>query len=423
MENVMSIDSLLQMNLDIPPYQRPYKWSTENISDLMDDITKAIDDANKFGKDFRYRIGTIIIHNNAGKLEVVDGQQRLISFTLLKNYLDPTFDSHLLSKPFDNKVSQENIHNNATFIREWFSSNPMLKETFNISLSNILEVVVLEVIKIEEAFQLFDSQNTRGRELDPHDLLKAYHLREMKKDPYEMEHAVMKWEAKDTSDIRTLFSTYLFPIWNWSKCIKSKIFTAKEIGTYKGIAENTGYTYAKRASKAMPFFQINEPFISGNDFFDMVDHYLVMLKDIENELDTNEELDDIKSIRLKYKNDDRLNYVDNLFICSLLCYYDKFHNFNSMAVKKLFIWAYMLRIDIERIQWSSVNLYAIGNNTNESYTNGIPMFSKISLARLHNEITGLQVRVLTKDGSSPKEWTDLHNDLKKMSGIQEASNG
>ena len=31
----------------------------------------------------------------------------------------------------------------------------------------------------QEAFQFFDSQNSRGKELAPHDLLKSYHLREM----------------------------------------------------------------------------------------------------------------------------------------------------------------------------------------------------------------------------------------------------
>ena len=63
-------------------------------------------------------------------------------------------------------------------------------------------MVVIQVGKESEAFQLFDSQNTRGRALDPHDLLKAYHLREMQNDKYEMEYAVTKWEAKDGAKIR-----------------------------------------------------------------------------------------------------------------------------------------------------------------------------------------------------------------------------
>ena len=88
------------------------------------------------------------------------------------------------------------------------------------ALKEILEVVVITVNKISEAFQLFDSQNTRGRALYPHDLLNAYHLREIH-DKYEMQHAVIKWESKDPKAIRELFDHYLFPLWNWAKSICS----------------------------------------------------------------------------------------------------------------------------------------------------------------------------------------------------------
>ena len=422
MSNVISIDELLKMNIDIPGYQRPYMWSIQNISELFSDMTKAISDSEKYGSDFRYRIGTILLHENGCKYDIVDGQQRLISFILLKSYLDPSFDCCLLHRKFESKISQKNIHDNATFIREWFSLNSESKDIYNKSLSNVMEVVVLTVDKVEEAFQLFDSQNTRGRALDPHDLLKAYHLREMQEDPYAMEHAVTKWEGHDVSKIRDLFASYLYPIWNWARGIKSRDFSTRDIGTYKGVNENTGYTYAKRAGKAMPYFQITEPFLSGNDFFEFVDRYLIMLNDIKTELDTNSGLAEIKIIRDKYKKDGRINYVDKLFLSGLLCYYDKFHNFNPMAIKKIFLWAYMLRIDIDRVQKSSVNLYAIGSNYYGTYTNSIPMFSRICFARLHSEISELQINVLTDDTHISKEWNDLHNLLKSMSGITEVAN-
>lgn len=63
------------------------------------------------------------------------------------------------------------------------------------SKDGILEVVVLKVNEISEAFQLFDSQNTRGRALDPHDLLKAYHLRAMHNCPFEQFNLVKRWEG------------------------------------------------------------------------------------------------------------------------------------------------------------------------------------------------------------------------------------
>ena len=226
---IKSINELLKMYLDIPDYQRPYKWTIQNIEDLLSDITNSITDAEMY-RTFKYRIGTIILHkNDDGKYDVVDGQQRIISLTLLKYCIEPDYTCSILEKNFTNKTTQLNIHRNYNFIREWFSLkssdiNSDIKNDFIHALDRILEVVVICVDKVSEAFQLFDSQNTRGKALDPHDLLKAYHLREMKKYPYEMEHAVKKWEAKDTKQIRELFDLYLFPIWNWSRGIKSKSF-------------------------------------------------------------------------------------------------------------------------------------------------------------------------------------------------------
>lgn len=432
MAEIKSINELLKMNLDIPDYQRPYKWEIQNIEDLLSDITNAINDADKYRTDFKYRIGTIILHKtDDGRYDVVDGQQRIISLVLLKQSVEPGFACTILNKAFSNKVTQFNIHRNYGFIREWFSlkSNEAKKE-FIKAFEEILQVVVICVDKVSEAFQLFDSQNTRGKALDPHDLLKAYHLRAMKKYPYEMKHAVTKWEAKDTQKIRELFDLYLFPIWNWSRGIKTRPFTAKEIDTYKGIGEDSIYSYARRASRAMPYFQITEPFIAGNDFFEMVEHYMYLLSDIKTEICNNPRF---KEIKLVICNDKDVNtpeemdnmkyssagfgYVKNLFYCSLLCYYDKFHNFDEMAVKKLFSWAFMLRVDMENLGFDSINKYAIGDE-NSRYTNMVAMFSKISFARMHNEISSLQIRV-RRDPDTPAhdKWIDLYNSLKDINGF------
>ena len=44
MAEIKSINELLNMNLDIPDYQRPYKWTIQNITDLLGDITNSIAD-------------------------------------------------------------------------------------------------------------------------------------------------------------------------------------------------------------------------------------------------------------------------------------------------------------------------------------------------------------------------------------------
>ena len=411
-KKIMSICELLSMqNLNIPNYQRPYKWSAKNISNLLEDINIAIENAEKYGK-FKYRIGTIILHNDKEKnqLNIVDGQQRTISLTLLGLFLGniSSKDCSILKIKFDNKITESNIYYNYAFIRDWFSNRgDDYKEKVCDAMTNILEVVVLRVNELSEAFQLFDSQNARGKALYPHDLLKAYHLRAMKGMPDEMRKAVEKWEAIDADKIGKLFGWYLFPISNWSKKLKTRPFTTKEIELYKGIPENTNYTYAKRAKKAIPYFQITEPFCEGQDFFKMTQHYLEMLKNIRSEISSNPKFSNLKKVLEKENKGAGYEYTKNLFWCALMCYFDRFHNFEEKAVKKLFTWAFMLRIDMERLGYDSINKYAIMEDKKTIYSNSIPLFFKITQSRLHSEIDNIPININIKK----EKWKDLYNDL------------
>ena len=421
MAEIKSVEHLLGMNLFIPNYQRPYKWTNRNVADLLGDIDNAILDAEKY-RDFKYRIGTIILNNvtenGEMKYGIVDGQQRIISLILLQLFLDSSFSCGLLATNFGNKTSQSNIHNNYRFINDWFTlKSDEYKEKVKNAFNEVLEVVIVSVDNESEAFQLFDSQNTRGRALDPHDLLKAYHLREMKNFPYEMQHAVTKWEAVSSKGIRELFELYLFPIRQWASCTKSFSFSAKDIDTYKGVAENSPYTYAKRASKAMPYFQIAESFIAGNDFFEMVEHYLKLLGDVKAEIYTNSSFSEIKSeLEDKANSAAGFRYAKNLFLCATLCFYDRFRNFDEQVVKKLFSWAFMLRVDMINLGFDSINKYAIGEYESR-YSNNIAMFSKIINARLHSEIANMQINILRQpDSATHEKWNELYKMLKRLNG-------
>ncbi len=443
---IWSVDHLLAQNIVIPSYQRPYKWGKKNIRELILDIQKSIEDARRHS-NFKYRVGTVILYReskakpyereNDTEYAVVDGQQRLLSFLLLKLCLDPNFKCELLSAKFSDKITKQNLHDNALYIREWFSSvDDETKKAFNSALKDTLEVVVLTVNELSEAFQLFDSQNTRGRELYPHDLLKAYHLREIH-DKYDMQRAVLKWESKDPKAIRELFDSYLYLLWNWSKRRKSGRFTAAEIDLYKGIEESSGYTYAHRANKAMPYFLLSEPLISGRDFFEMVDHYMQMLHSIKQELVENPDLGDVKELLIDDPDKvDRvntpeeldkackssstgMNHARNLFFCALLCYYDRFHNFDPMAVKKLFTWAMMLRVDMNHLGFDSVNRYALGLGDRDRYTNTEPVISLISTARRHTEISGLSLELKRVNGEAETDkWQGLYDDLLRLNGYK-----
>lgn len=422
---IVSVKSLLSWKITIPSYQRPYKWTQRNVTELFDDILKAIGDSHKH-VDFKYRIGTVILYKNAdGVYEVVDGQQRLITLTLISYALHSTSPLTLLSVSFDNKETQKNIQENYVAINEWKKYHKGDWDSILKAMESILQFVVIKVGDISEAFQLFDSQNHRGKALDPHALLKAYHLREMQDSPYEMMLTVNKWESRDSKSIKDLFELYLYPIWKWSKILDTVPFTTKEIDVYKGIAENSTYSYAKRACKAAPCFQATEAFAAGKDFFEFVDHYLNVLESIKNELQTNEAFEKIAPLlkdrekydKKEFKNIDLTSagfcYAKRLFYCAVFCYYDRFHNFNKMVIDKLFVWAFMLRVDRENLGEDSVNRYAIGKS--ERTTNAIPMFFKIVCARREQDVANISIDTKRNFGKAAKDkWNHLYDYIKEI---------
>ena len=405
-------DLITTENLAIPDYQRPYKWTKRNIEELLTDINRAIEESQKFGDSYKYRIGTILIHcAEDGKLYIVDGQQRIISVALVCLYLQPSFKSDLTDHFFSDDVSKQNIRENYMFIRQWFTlQGEDEKKRFLQALKDIIEVIVITVVEESEAFQLFDSQNSRGKPLYPHDLLKAYHLREMSSSLSEMEHAVKQWEDQEPSDIKELFSDYIFPIYNWSKKTKTDTFSDRYIDVFKGADLKESYTYAMRAFKSSPYFQISEPFIAGHDFFEYVDHYLQVLSDIKKELRQNDAFSEIQEI-LNDKSTG-LKYCKTLFYCVLLSYYDRFHCFDKMAVLRLFTWAFMIRTDMQHLGYDTINKYAIGEY-NAQYSNNLPVFSIIANARKHANISNLTIEC----GFSEGNWSELSVKLLKLNGL------
>ena len=437
---ILSVEELLGWELRIPPYQRPYKWTKKNITDLLLDIETSIREAKKY-KDFKYRVGTVILHANTeeGKLtyDIVDGQQRILSFLLLKLCLNPDFTCSLLSATFSDKVTLGNLHSNSDRIREWCSSvDDGVKEAFDKALSEVLEVVVLTVDEISEAFQLFDSQNSRGRALYPHDLLKAYHLRVISGKKGE-ERAVEEWEAKDPKAIAELFRDYLFPIWHWARRRKCGGFTTADIDLYKGVEPDSEYAYAYRVRRTGARYQITEPFPAGRDFFKMVHHYMQMLKDLKQEIAVNPALQKVKEILIASSGRDKKNtlitsaeeldealdrqpvgfrHACRLFFCALLCYYDRFGVLDARAVKRLFTWAMMLRVNMQHLGFASINKYAIGERDpqKDQYTNVIPVLSMIVSARKHTEISDISLKVDVEPGQSDEKWERLRKRLREL---------
>ncbi len=69
---------LKQFQLKVPPNQRDYSWTDLEVTTLFQDLAKAIAD-----NEIEYFLGTISTIPDLGFLEVVDGQQRLATITIL----------------------------------------------------------------------------------------------------------------------------------------------------------------------------------------------------------------------------------------------------------------------------------------------------------------------------------------------------
>ena len=78
----------------IPSYQRPYSWGSEQVEQLWDDLYSAFEE-----KSEEYFLGSIIlIKKGDNDFEVVDGQQRMTTLTILFCVLRDIYYSSLSDK-------------------------------------------------------------------------------------------------------------------------------------------------------------------------------------------------------------------------------------------------------------------------------------------------------------------------------------
>ena len=377
--------------LKIPEYQRPYKWTEKNVNNLIDDI---ISNKNKS----EYRLGTLVLHQKQKNddYEIVDGQQRIITialilFALNKNKeellrywenLNKLFENKLLEHKFDNPISQKNIYKNYQLIKQRINDFDEATVDFLLTKCTFVKIVLNDV---SEAFQFFDSQNSRGKELEPHDLLKAYHLREMREIPSdEQTEIIEKWEDIDTDELANLFE-YLYRIKNWSKSKPAREFTKDEISVFKGINLNNKiyYPYKRIFYVAEYFiekiakaplveteypFQLDNIIINGKRFFEMIYRYSKLKKDLLDLIRKwNSEIYNILYADHKYNNKDYAgyyrvgdDYTKILFECACMYFLDKFGEDKELekVFEKIFLWAFYIRLTSKRIPFSSIDNYA-----------------------------------------------------------------
>ncbi|MBP5366005.1 MAG: DUF262 domain-containing protein [Bacteroidales bacterium] len=401
--NIGDNKPLKDVNLIIPEYQRPYKWTVKNANQLLDDIVQAMN-----AKKEVYRVGTLILYYNKEnqRYEIVDGQQRTITFSLLIKALDKNEDIDFLNQQItDNQYNQHNVATNyRAFVRRFtITSNDNEKgkrnhenEYLKDFIKTHCELIVVITNDLSEAFQFFDSQNARGKALYPHDLLKAYHLREMRNISLkETEETVKTWEDFDQKKLSNLFAEYLYRLKEWIKGNYATSLNEKNIDIFKGLTTKDNYPYAQyykgafayadglnssemsfvTGSKLLKPFQINAPVIAGKPFFDYTKHYFDLLFDIKN----NDKYygyfingNPIAETLNLYYNKGTGNRITRLmFDTAVLLYVDRFCpmipdrtdlDLFEHFVNQAFIWAYSMRAQYYNVGWLVAQNYVMGES-------------------------------------------------------------
>lgn len=211
-----------KFNFSIPDYQRPYSWTTEQASELLSDIQEAADR----NPDEPYFLGSIVLVKpaEAANAEVIDGQQRLTTLTILLAMLrESTTNSELgtslqafvvepgnialglAAKPrlklrnkdaefFENyiqkpghadvlKILQEEslatdaqraiIGNAKYFMNELAKLSQDQLLSLSTQLLSKTFLVVVSTADLASAHRIFSVMNARGLDLTPADLFKA----------------------------------------------------------------------------------------------------------------------------------------------------------------------------------------------------------------------------------------------------------
>ena len=180
----------------IPIYQRNYAWEKDEIEQLLTDI---------YDSNGRYYLGSLIVDEIApNTFSVIDGQQRLTTLFLLLTYLkDGTLAKNTLRFEAREKSNitlndlreKQNLEKDGFYSNEIIEGFAVIKNFFSIQeakkteyktqfvskLANIL-IIRTQVPKQIDLNHYFEIMNTRGEQLELHEIAKGKILSVIDKD-------------------------------------------------------------------------------------------------------------------------------------------------------------------------------------------------------------------------------------------------
>ena len=248
MEALQATPEILEKIFDrcyrIPEYQRPYSWEREQCEKLWEDL-RDFADRNPSRQD-QYFLGNIVLYEEDGRYCVVDGQQRLISLTLLMHALFDKvrtyntlerclyiFDDEsgkntqtvkiqsevmteekdqlkkiLVNRQYDDNLYAKNYRYFTSVVNNWISSigadNTPLKTFIRILLKNVV-LLPIKCSALDDALTIFETINNRGLSLSDADIFKARLHKNAQEDHSSF---ISRWNDL-SHDVDDLFKIYM----------------------------------------------------------------------------------------------------------------------------------------------------------------------------------------------------------------------
>lgn len=217
----LTLSGILEYNLNIPEYQRIYCWPEKNVYHILDDIF--------FTQHKTYYLGSIILQRKGNFYDIIDGQQRLVTLSLILDQME--HKTQLLEQHFESEEANEFVGYNKYLIQEYikkFKWSSQTKEQKVKCLLNTLSfsVLVLDDSSLDLAYTFFTNQNSRGKPLTDYELLKSHHLKYVTTEE-QAKHLAMRWdemilkhEHNDNNcerDVSRTLGMHLFRLRKWMR--------------------------------------------------------------------------------------------------------------------------------------------------------------------------------------------------------------
>lgn len=223
-------DIFANVNYLVPIYQRNYAWSETQIEQLIEDIESSIDASDK-----NYFLGNLIVNQTDNNVyEVIDGQQRLTTLYLLEKYLSRVFAKEALrfeareksnrtlsyisdrsNSELIEELSSAEILNGFQIVENYFKSKNIDSGIFAEKLKQVF-LIRVQVPQNIDLNHYFEIMNTRGEQLELHEIAKAKLLEVLQSD-HDKNVAALIWEK--CSDMNSYIQM------NFSADVRRGIFT------------------------------------------------------------------------------------------------------------------------------------------------------------------------------------------------------